>query len=1630
MVAADFNGDGKLDLAVANSADGTISVFLGQGDGTFIAQTPVSIPGISLETTTPTALAVGDFDGDGIADLVVTESAVLTSSMSPTSGNVSVMLGDGSGSFPIAKVSQVGVGILPSSIAVGDFDGDGNMDFAVTNKTDNTLSIMMGNGSGSSFTPAAGSPISTGNGTAPSAIVAVDLNGDGKLDLAVAFSGKNKVGIFGGSGSGAFTLQASPSTGTTPVSIVAGDFNADGNIDLAVTNSAQTKASLLLGKGDLTFQTQTTANVGTTPTAVAGADFNGDGTIDLAVANYGSTNVSILLNQVTDTASVALTGISIPGSGSNHSISASFLPDTNFGASSSATVSLASTKISTTTSLVASPTTSTYGQQIVLTATVQPSLVGTLAPLSTETITFKDSGTTIGTALISSGVATLNITSLAVGSHNNITAVFASDTNFNTSTSSPATPITVNTATPVITWPTPAAIAYGTLLSSTQLNATSSAPGTFSYSPSAATLLSTGSHTLTATFTPTNSTNYTTATATVTLVVNQATPVISWATPTPVPFGTPLSGVQLDATATSTTLVSLSSYYNVDGLTTDGSAVINGGFDGGGSSYSSNSLGTSISWNGVIYPLGPANAPDAVSNITVPLPAGNYATLNLLGALVNNVASSNTFVVTYTDGTTTTLTQNLSDWVYPKNFTNEANLKCDVARDQTGSQDPHSTCVFGYQIVLDSTKIVKSVTLPPTRNIVMLAMGLTTLPIPGTFTYTPTAGNILPVGSNTLSVSFTPADQVSYSNATGSVQLVVNPAIPALVWPVPAPINYGTPLSSTQLDAYAVTASGVTSVPLSIYYRTSAFFTDGVVYQVGGFDNNGNSYSAKQLSTSLGWNGITFPLGPPSVPNSVTSTTIGLPAGNFALLSFIGAAVNGAQTGQTFTVNYTDGTSTSAQISLSSWTQSNNYAGESIVITTNMDDTASGGQVAGLFNVYGYQIALDSTKTVKNIVLPNNLNVVVLAMSLSASAAATTNVPGTYVYTPVSGTILSAGTQALSVTFTPSDSTDNYPASKTVYLVVNKQPLVVTANSKTVVYGTAVPAYTYTMTGFINGDTQASAVTGSPSLTTSPASPTTANTYPIVAANGSLSSTDYSFIFVNGLLTITKATPTVTWATPANIVYGTALSGTQLNATASVPGTFTYSPAAGSIPVTGIDTLSVTFKPNDSTDYASVTQTVQLTVTQATPVITWATPAAITYGTALSGTQLNATASVLGSFSYSPVSGTVPTTGTINLTVTFTPNDTLNYTTATKTVQLVVNQATPVITWATPAAITYGTALSATQLNATASVLGSFTYTPAAGNVPTAGTDTLSVAFKPNDTVNYTTATATVQIVVNQATPVITWANPAAITYGTALSTTQLNATASVLGSFTYTPAVGNVPTAGTDTLSVTFKPTDPVNYTTATATVEIVVNQATPVITWANPAAITYGTALSTTQLNATASVLGSFTYTPTVGNVPTAGTDTLSVTFKPTDTVNYTTATATVEIVVNQATPVITWANPAAITYGTALSATQLNATASVLGSFTYTPALGNVPTAGTDTLSVTFKPTDTVNYTTATATVQIVVNQATPVITWANPAAITYGTALSATQLNATASVLGSFTYTPAVGNVPTAERILYR
>jgi len=477
------------------------------------------------------------------------------------------------------------------------------------------------------------------------------------------------------------------------------------------------------------------------------------------------------------------------------------------------------------------------------------------------------------------------------------------------------------------------------------------------------------------------------------------------------------------------------------------------------------------------------------------------------------------------------------------------------------------------------------------------------------------------------------------------------------------------------------------------------------------------------------------------------------------------------------------------------------------------------------------------------------------------------------------------------------------------------------------------------------------------------------------------------------------------------------VTSTLTTATHSI--TAVYSPASGS-PFT-----------------ASASVPLSQVVTQAVPTVTFTgAPASAPYEssfTVAASTNASTPAVITASGPCSIAGTTVTVTassGTCTLTASWAADN--NYLAATATQTSVATQATPTINWATPAAITYGATLTATQLNATAAyngtaVTGTFTYNPAKGTVLPAGTQTLTVSFTPKNTTDYTSANASVTLQVNQATPKITWAKPAAITYGTSLDDTQLDATTSVLGTFAYSPAAGTVLTAGAQILSVTFTPIDTTDYTTATATVPITVSKAAMTLTWATPAPITYGTPLSSTQLDATATVPGSFVYTPAAGAIVTGGSKTLSVTFTPTDNVDYSTATATVTLQVGMATPTINWSTPAAITYGTALTGTQLNATAtyngaSVGGTFTYTPAKGSVLTAGSQTLSVTFTPNNTTNYAVPPgASVTLQVNQATPKITWAKPSAITYGTALSGTQLDATASVPGTFLYSPIVGTI---------
>lgn len=272
IIVADFNGDGKSDIAVVNRGTNTVSILLGNGNGTFSAVANYAT-GVD-----PVAVAAGDFNGDGKLDLVTTNRASYT---------VSLLLGNGDGTFG-AHVDYV-AGTEPIAAILGDFNDDGYLDVAEANSADNTVSVFLGVGDGT-LRPAVVYAVGPG----PIAIVTGDLNSDGILDLATASSGSDNVSVLLGNGNGTFQSAANYGTGSDPDGLFTADLNGDGKLDLVAANNGGNTVSVLLNSGDGTFAPNVAYPVGSLPFAVAGGDFYGNGKVDLAVVNSGSNNIAVV----------------------------------------------------------------------------------------------------------------------------------------------------------------------------------------------------------------------------------------------------------------------------------------------------------------------------------------------------------------------------------------------------------------------------------------------------------------------------------------------------------------------------------------------------------------------------------------------------------------------------------------------------------------------------------------------------------------------------------------------------------------------------------------------------------------------------------------------------------------------------------------------------------------------------------------------------------------------------------------------------------------------------------------------------------------------------------------------------------------------------------------------------------------------------------------------------------------------------------------------------------------------------------------------------------------------------------------------------------------------------------------
>jgi hypothetical protein len=287
VAAADLNQDGIVDLAVANRgpdplainpSPGSVSVLLGNGDGTFRSQ--VSYP------TSPGALAiaVGDLNRDGRPDVAVAINGHVT---------LDVLLGNGDGTLQSAVHYGPGVGY---SVAIGDLNADGAPDL-VAATFDNNVSVFLNAGDGT-FKPAAtySSYTTSSVATETDSAAIADFNGDGKPDLAVANWGTSNVSVLLGNGDGTFRPQVAYATNGGPESVTAADMNDDGKLDIVVADGQNSPdVSVLLGNGDGTFQPQVFFGVGGNTRSIAIGDFNGDHKPDL-VANAGAQSVSVLVS--------------------------------------------------------------------------------------------------------------------------------------------------------------------------------------------------------------------------------------------------------------------------------------------------------------------------------------------------------------------------------------------------------------------------------------------------------------------------------------------------------------------------------------------------------------------------------------------------------------------------------------------------------------------------------------------------------------------------------------------------------------------------------------------------------------------------------------------------------------------------------------------------------------------------------------------------------------------------------------------------------------------------------------------------------------------------------------------------------------------------------------------------------------------------------------------------------------------------------------------------------------------------------------------------------------------------------------------------------------------------------------
>jgi Bacterial Ig-like domain (group 3) len=585
----------------------------------------------------------------------------------------------------------------------------------------------------------------------------------------------------------------------------------------------------------------------------------------------------------------------------------------------------------TTTTLSSNLTTASYGQPVTFTVTVTPQN-GASGAAPTGTVQFYNGGSPINGATVTlvNGTATYTAPSsvnaaLPPGTNEPITAIYSGDASFSTGTPNIVDETINPAATTTVVTGSPNPVTYGAAATFTATVSPTMASGSI--------------------LTPTggsveffeNGTPVASELVTVVAGVAQATftglpPASSYAitaqytSNAPTQFAnSPVSNMFVENVnpPNGNDVVSLSNYYNVQGITVNGVPFSSlGGLDGNGNALSASLVGSSITWSGLAFPIGPATVNNrassdvvAASGQKIALAPGYYASIDFLGMGTLGSQPNQNFIVTYTNGTTATVTQGLSDWGYPQGYAGESvALSTSYRNTSSGGRNNGTFNVYGYSLVNPNpSEMIASITLPNNNHVKILSLTAVSMTIAKT--------------------------------------------------PVPG-------------SSVAVSLAGT--------FNQVGITTDGRPVTGGGLDGAGNALSARQLGTSQTVGGVTFTIGAAGSSNIVQATgqTLSLAAGKYSKLELLATSVNGNQANQTFVVHYTDGSSQTFTQSLSDWAAPQHYSGETVAVSMPYRNTSSGSPGVGTFDVYEYTLAINSGKTIASITLPNDSKVKVLAMTL------------------------------------------------------------------------------------------------------------------------------------------------------------------------------------------------------------------------------------------------------------------------------------------------------------------------------------------------------------------------------------------------------------------------------------------------------------------------------------------------------------------------------------------------------------------------------------------------------------------------------------------------------------------------